>query len=47
MTRVVPTSPVSSPTIAKMKSVCASGSQPDFSIEWPLPTPKMPPEASP
>ena len=31
-TRVVPTRPVSSPTMAKMKSVCASGSQPYFSI---------------
>ena len=47
MTSVVPTSPVSSPTMAKMKSVWASGSQPYFSIECPIPTPKNPPDASP
>ena len=45
MTRVVPISPVSSPTMAKMKSVCASGNHPYFSTEWPMPTPKNPPEA--
>ena len=33
ITSVVPTSPVSSPVMAKMKSVCASGSHPYFSTE--------------
>ena len=32
--------------IAKMKSVCASGSSPHFSFEPPRPAPHQPPEAS-
>ena len=32
--------------IAKMKSVCASGSAPHFSLEPPRPTPHQPPDAS-
>ena len=44
-TASVPTRPSSSPMIAKMKSVCASGSQPHFSRLAPRPTPHQPPSA--
>ena len=39
-----PKKPNSSPIIAKMKSVCPSGSQDNFCLELPKPTPKSPPE---
>jgi hypothetical protein len=43
-TATVPIRPSSSPMIAKMKSVCASGSHSYFCTELPNPTPKIPPE---
>ncbi len=42
----VPGRPSSSPTMAKMKSLCASGSQAHFSRLPPRPRPHQPPEAS-
>ena len=39
-----PKKPNSSPMIAKIKSVCPSGSQESFCLEFPKPTPKKPPE---
>ena len=42
----VPGRPSSSPMIAKMKSLCASGSQDHFSRLAPRPTPHQPPSAS-
>ncbi len=42
----VPGSPSSSPTMAKMKSLCASGSHAHFSRLAPRPRPHQPPEAS-
>ena len=44
-TASVPISPSSSPMIAKMKSVCASGRPPHFSRLAPRPTPHQPPRA--
>ena len=43
----VPNKPSSSPMIANMKSVCASGRLPHFCLLPPRPTPKIPPLASP
>ena len=45
MTPAVPRSPHSSPIIANTKSVSASGSDPSFSPEPPIPTPETPPDA--
>ena len=45
-TVMVPMSPSSSPMIAKMKSVCASGRLPHFSRLAPSPRPHQPPDAS-
>ena len=45
-TASAPTRPSSSPMMAKMKSVCASGSWPHFSRLAPTPTPNQPPEES-
>jgi hypothetical protein len=44
---VAPTSPSSSPMIAKIMSVWASGRKFAFSMLWPSPRPKMPPEPRP
>lgn len=41
-----PINPSSSPMIAKMKSVCASGIQCHFCRLWPMPTPHQPSEAN-
>ncbi len=46
MSRPRPSRPVSSPMIAAMKSLSASGSHPHFDAELPIPTPKIPPDAS-
>ena len=46
-TAAVPIRPSSSPMIAKMKSVWASGSQAYFRMELPSPTPVRPPRPSP
>src|SRR4051795_4153466 len=47
MSAVAPTSPSSSPMIAKIMSVWASGRKFAFSMLWPNPRPKMPPEPRP
>ncbi len=39
----MPTKPSSSPTMAKMKSVCASGRKNSFCRLSPMPTPVAPP----
>ena len=44
ITPSVPTRPHSSPTTAKMKSLCAMGRYAYFCFEKPMPTPKSPPE---
>ena len=41
-----PSRPSSSPMMAKMKSVCASGRKPHFCVPSPRPTPSQPPEPS-
>lgn len=45
-TTMHPTTPSSSATMAKMKSLCALGSQPHLSWPWPSPTPNQPPSAT-
>ena len=45
-TKSVPTSPNSSPRIAKMKSLSALGRYPHFSRLSPGPSPHRPPDAS-
>ena len=47
MTAAAPMSPSSSPMIAKIMSVCASGRKFAFSMLWPRPRPKTPPEPRP
>ena len=45
-TIIAPSRPSSSPMMAKMKSLSASGSQDHFAFELPRPTPNSPPDAS-
>ena len=47
ITAVVPIRPSSSPTIAKIMSVCASGRYEIFETPWPSPSPVIPPEPIP
>ena len=43
-TMVTPTNPVSSAKIANTESPMVSGKNSNFCLEWPSPTPVMPPE---
>ena len=46
-TAIVASSPSSSPTIAKTKSVCASGRNESYCLPRPIPVPKIPPDPNP
>ena len=45
-TRIHPMKPSSSPTTAKIKSVCASGNHASFCLDAPNPAPYKPPDAN-